>query len=215
MVRKWGRESYQKGQTMRHRTRQSTPADTVPAAQHPYAALRPLYMGLVFTLLAMLWSSFAQAGDAASRHGLPSEGHPESGIITAAQPTEEQFRELAEAGVKTVINLRTDAEMDDLDFNQRELLASLGMNYYTLPVGSAEDLSAESARAFDELLSQAEGETLVHCASSNRVGALFALRAAHVAGQDVESALQHGKAAGLASLEPAVRAALEGKEADD
>jgi hypothetical protein len=49
----------------------------------------------------------------------------------------------------------------------------------------------------------------VHCASSNRVGAMAALRAAWIDGRPTEEALQIGRAWGLKSLEPTVRARLE------
>jgi hypothetical protein len=49
---------------------------------------------------------------------------------------------------------------------------------------------------------------LVHYASSNRVGALFALKSHFIDGCDVETALADGRAAGLKDQEPAVRALL-------
>ncbi|MNN82154.1 hypothetical protein D3C81_1990580 [compost metagenome] len=51
---------------------------------------------------------------------------------------------------------------------------------------------------------------LLHCASGNRVGALLALLA-HERGLDEEAAIAEGRAAGLGSLEPTVRAQIRGE----
>jgi uncharacterized protein (TIGR01244 family) len=134
--------------------------------------------------------------------GLPAEGHPEDRVVTAAQPSEAQIRELAAAGFTTIVNLRTDAEMT---FDQRALVESLGMDYHSIPVGSAGDVSADGARRLDEILDAAGGPVLVHCASANRAGALIAVRAALIEGMDADAALEKGRAAGLTSLEPRVR----------
>jgi hypothetical protein len=54
--------------------------------------------------------------------------------------------------------------------------------------------------------------TLVHCGSSNRVGALLALRAAWLKGATLEAALAAGRSAGLTGLESAVRSAIANRE---
>ena len=50
----------------------------------------------------------------------------------------------------------------------------------------------------------AAGATLVCCGSSNRVGALLALRAHFVEGRSAAESLAFGKACGLSKLEPRV-----------
>ncbi|MDR5880476.1 hypothetical protein [Caballeronia sp. LZ032] len=49
---------------------------------------------------------------------------------------------------------------------------------------------------------------IVHCGSGNRVGALFALRAAWVKGVDVPKAIEIGRQHGLTKLEDDVRRIL-------
>ena len=49
---------------------------------------------------------------------------------------------------------------------------------------------------------------LVHCSSANRAGALLALADAWFGSRNVENALALGCDAGLAALEPTVRALL-------
>jgi len=160
---------------------------------------------LTTALLCLFAGSAAQAGGDERNFGLPAEGTPERGITTAAQPSPEQLEALAKAGFTTVINLRTDAEMS---FDEGERVKSLGMDYHRIPIGSAGDVNEAAARQLDAYLAQANGPVLVHCASSNRVGALFAVRE-HLIGADAESALAKGKAAGLASLEARAREVIE------
>jgi uncharacterized protein (TIGR01244 family) len=142
--------------------------------------------------------------------GLPAEGRPEPGILTAAQPSPEQIRMLAEAGYRAVVNLRTDAEMT---FDQRALVESLGMEYHTIPVGGPDDVSEAGARQLHEILEAVDGPVLVHCASANRAGALIAVRAALLEEMSAEAALEKGRAGGLKSLEPRVREVI-GAEPD-
>ena len=57
-------------------------------------------------------------------------------------------------------------------------------------------------------LSTAGTPVLVHCGSGNRVGALFALRAAWLQGVAPAQAVALGRAAGMTALEPAIRGIL-------
>ena len=54
----------------------------------------------------------------------------------------------------------------------------------------------------------AENIVYLHCASSNRVGASWALYQAQRKGVPAEDAIEMGKAAGLTSLESRVRSVL-------
>jgi hypothetical protein len=83
------------------------------------------------------------------------------------------------------------------------------MRYVNIPVAGAQDLTLDNARRLSDALQHPDaGATFVHCVSSNRVGALFALKAALLEGSGLESALAAGRAAGLRTLEPAVRQIL-------
>lgn len=137
----------------------------------------------------------------ASGHGVPAglAGVPgirvaKPGLYSAAQPKPGQWREVAGAGVTTVINLRPDAELQGRD--ERAEVAQAGMRYVQLPVAGAQGITGENADALMQALQQAEGPVLVHCASGNRVGALLALGAVR-AGTPVEEAIAYGRSAGL------------------
>lgn len=138
---------------------------------------------------------------------LPFGGAPAPNLLTAGQPTASDFEAMAKAGLKHVINLRPPTE--DAGFDEAALAARLGLNYTVVPVAGPGDLNRRSTQALDAALAKAGGEaTLVHCASSNRVGALLALRAAWLQNKPADEALAFGRAAGLTKMEPAVQQLL-------
>jgi uncharacterized protein (TIGR01244 family) len=92
-------------------------------------------------------------------------------ILNASQPDEKKLRELAGQGVKTIVNLRSQAEMDTVKtegFDEEDVAKELGMKYVQVPIGTWQTFTpaalAQVAQAFD----QAEGRILFHCRSANR-----------------------------------------------
>ncbi|MGQ0529103.1 MAG: beta-lactamase hydrolase domain-containing protein [Panacagrimonas sp.] len=139
---------------------------------------------------------------------LPMGGNPAPNLITGGQPSAADFEAMAKAGLKHIVNLRPETE--DAGFDERALAAKLGLSYTVVPISGAGDFDLARARALDEAMAKTGGEpTLVHCASSNRVGGLLALRAAWVQGQSKDDAMAFGRAGGLTKMEGAVQALLD------
>lgn len=136
---------------------------------------------------------------------LPQAGQPFPDVATAGRPSAAQFALARERGIRRVINLCPHGE--PCAYDEPALMAELGLDYVNIPVAGPGDLSADKARALDAALGTAPGPVLVHCASSNRVGALFALRASQQ-GHTLEEALAIGRSAGLKAMEPMVRQLL-------
>lgn len=134
-----------------------------------------------------------------------AEGHYAGG-----QPTPVQLAELAREGVRTVINLR--APDEPTEYDEAAEAARLGLRYVALPITGAADLDRERVREFGQALDEARraGSVLIHCASSNRVGAMVALDEALNRGCPLDAALERGRDAGLKALEPAVVAVFFG-----
>lgn len=130
---------------------------------------------------------------------------PASGYVSTGQPDAETLRAIADAGYVGVIDLRTAGE--PRGFDEAATAEALGLRYVSLPIGDTDDLTFENAAALDRALADMPGPVLLHCASGNRVGALFALRA-KAAGASDEEALAIGKAAGLTRYEGAVKKKL-------
>ena len=129
---------------------------------------------------------------------------PVAGITPAGQPDAAALEVFAKNGYAAVIDLRTAGEDRGLD--EQAVVEGLGMQYVTMPIGY-EGITFENADALDKLLAEYDEPVLLHCGSSNRVGALLALRAARKGASDTE-ALEIGRRAGMLSLEPSVRQAL-------
>lgn len=130
------------------------------------------------------------------------------GRYSAGQPTAEQLQTLSAHGIGVVIDLRADSETPELD--EAALVRSLGLDYHNLPVGGAAGLTRDNVQALDRLIADAgDRPLLVHCASSNRVGAMMALREAWLRGATSEQALEVGRAWGMKGLESDVNALLQ------
>lgn len=137
---------------------------------------------------------------------LPNARSVADGVISTGQPTVDQLRRAAGTGVKTIVNLCAPGECG---WDEAAVVRDLGMNYLAIPVPDASALTPANARKLHAVLEDAAHRpVIVHCASGNRVGALFALRAFHEQGCDVEGALEQGRLAGLTRLEPYVRDSL-------
>jgi uncharacterized protein (TIGR01244 family) len=139
---------------------------------------------------------------------IPGAMWPNEKLLCGGQPTEAQFLQAAAAGFATVINLRPPAEMFACGIDEPAVVAGTGMKYVSIPVGSPADLSAANARLLWDEIQAAPGQVMVHCASGNRVGALWALAQRFYGGAAADAALNAGRAAGLAGLETAVRGML-------
>ena len=141
--------------------------------------------------------------------GLMNGAQPAEGLYTAGQPTVEALDAAHASGVRTVISLRAEDEPGQEE--EGEAVERLGLRFERLVVRGADGVTADNARRLDELLGEASnhGDTLLHCGSSNRVGALMALRAFFVLDATLDAAIEQGRAAGLAGLEVRVREVLE------
>lgn len=131
---------------------------------------------------------------------------PREGLVVAGQPATGDWAALAASGIRTVINLRPQAELQGRD--ERAEVAAAGMRYVELPVSGPADITSENAEALSRLLAQADGPVLVHCASGNRVGGLLAVAMAQ-SGMPVSAALDFGRSAGMKSIEGRTREVIE------
>lgn len=104
-------------------------------------------------------------------------------LLTAGQPTEAQFRELAAAGCRAVVNLHMNDPRWALP-GEEQLAAELGMQYHHIPVVFDAPQPADYAR-FEALMRQlGDTPTLAHCVANYRVSAFTALYGERVLGWD-------------------------------
>jgi uncharacterized protein (TIGR01244 family) len=128
--------------------------------------------------------------------------------VSTGQPDREILSMAKEAGFTTIVDLR--GESEDRGMDEAAEIQALGMSYITLPIAGAGDITFDNAAALDKILADADGPVLLHCASGNRVGALYALME-KMDGATDEEALAAGKAAGLTRLEGVVVERLQEK----
>lgn len=160
--------------------------------------------------LLLLFAGTALAADPleAALAGLPNVSFPASQRVAAGALAAKDVATLRQAGIRTAISLRAPEETPG--FDEAAAMREAGIAYRALPIRGAADLTRANVERFDRLLREAgDAPTLVHCASSNRVGAMIALRAALIEGRPVDAALAEGRRWGLRSLEPAVRERLQ------
>lgn len=162
---------------------------------------------LLSLVMLVLSACAGQVRQFSMLQSLPDAAHPAPEIVTAGAIDASDIPMIRKDGVRHVIDLRADSETPD--FDEAAAVREAGMSYDNLPIRGVQDLTRENVERFDHLITTRSHEsTLVHCASSNRVGALAALRAAWINGKSTEEALTIGHAWGLRSLEPAVKSAL-------
>ncbi|MDA0312310.1 MAG: hypothetical protein O2992_09370 [Gemmatimonadetes bacterium] len=145
---------------------------------------------------------------AATAIGLTNAKMPLPGLVTGGQPTPQQLAALREAGFNHFVSLRPAAE-DGAGWEETTVGAP--STFARIAVAGGSGLTRENVEALERLLAQYGDEpTVLYCASSNRVGALLALRAAWLEDMPAAEALSLGRAAGMRSLEPAVTELLGG-----
>jgi len=117
-------------------------------------------------------------------------------IATAGQPSDEAWADIKKAGFKAVINFRTPEEGS---LEEKPKVEAQGMEYFNIPIGS-DGFTTEQVELFSKILGDSDARpVLVHCASSNRVGAMWLLHQVLDEGEDETAALAEAKKAGLTS----------------
>ena len=171
--------------------------------------LKPISRSFLLLFFLVAFSLITKASDfSKDLEGVNNLRHPARNWYTSGQPKPESFKAFAKAGVAHVINLRPPAEMPNV--NEAAIVTRADMAYYNIPIKGAEDLTRSNILLLDSLLTKIGDEKiLIHCSSSNRVGAIMALRAAWVEGASSEESISIGKRYGLTRLQPAVEQLLK------
>jgi len=130
--------------------------------------------------------------------GLKNASLPLDDVATAGQPEREHIRRLAEAGYRTVLDLR--GEDEDRGFDEAAEARATGMRYINVPVGkSLPDDALEQVR--EVLRDRSNHPVLVHCGSANRVGGALLPHLVLDRGMDRDEALRTAREIGLTSTD--------------
>lgn len=125
--------------------------------------------------------------------------HRFGGLLLAGAPQPEDLAAARREGVTTVINLRRASEVTA--FDERQVVEAAGMRYVHLPFGDAAELTDAIFDAVRAELRSADGRLLLHCASANRVGAVWLPFRVLDGGLSWEEALAEAKTVGLKSAD--------------
>lgn len=193
----------------------SQPAWQVVAQTNPCAAANPC--APAEPAMAATNGAAASAYDVAADHPQAPYGDQVSDAFknylraapyvgTAGVVAEGGFEEAKRLGYRTVINLNTG---DEGAIEEDERVRKAGLDYVSIEVPTKAPTPAQVEIFAGYVNDPATYPILVHCISSNRVGAMWALyRAAN--GVPGEIAIQEGRTVGLKpSREGAVRAQLD------
>ena len=115
--------------------------------------------------------SMDESGVEATQLGSIRPLHKFGDIYLAGQPAEEDIALLKEKGVKTVLNFRRAKEMS---WDEKSAVEEQGMQYVHLPFQGVQELTPEIfSQALEVLRDDSRRPILIHCGSSNRVGAIW------------------------------------------
>ncbi len=115
------------------------------------------------------------------------------GLAAGGQPSPAALGRLKQMGFRTVINLRTEQEGAS---QERAGVEAQGLRYVSIPISPA-TFSLADVEAVEKVLADAAARpVLLHCASANRVGAVWAVIQARQ-GKSREQALAAGAEAGM------------------
>jgi uncharacterized protein (TIGR01244 family) len=162
-----------------------------------------LFVHILATIAAVLIASESVTVSAADRKteklepyecGNIERLHTLGGIFLASQPEKEDFSQAKDRGIKTVLNLRPASE---LDWDEAALV-KLGLEYQNVPITSRDSLTDDAIDRVRGILKDREKRPLlVHCASANRVGAVWLAHRVLDGGLSYDDALKEAKTVGL------------------
>jgi len=125
-------------------------------------------------ILAVSAISFAKghSDPAFSTIKIRNFGQMDQRFYRGAQPNEQDYKDLAGLGIKTVIDLRSDREL----YEKRDV-ESLGMRYVNIPMSDSEYPKTEQVNQFLKLVDNpSTGKFFVHCAGGrHRTGVMGAV----------------------------------------
>lgn len=153
---------------------------------------------LSLILLVNLFSGFPQAQKRTNLISAQNFLWVSSDFCTGGQPTDQDLARLKKGGLRSVLNLQTVVEHPGV-VREGVVARALGLKYVHLPVDSSR-LNTKLGEDFLNIVSDESNRPLfVHCASANRVGALWILHRVVNDGWHLQEAEKEAEGIGLRS----------------
>ncbi len=120
-------------------------------------------------------------------------------VYFGSQPEESDFPLIAAKGIRTVLNLRTEVEMSEVGFDEAAAAHEAGLYYLNIPIGREQPDEGTQELIYSIIDDESRRPLLIHCASSNRVGYVWATYRGKRSALTVDEALDEGQQAGMRS----------------
>ena len=128
--------------------------------------------------VCMLWTALASAqkpGDdpvlKATELGATRNVHSFGKCLLCGQPSAEEFAEAKSRGVEAVITLR---EKGEIAWDEKSTVEGLGLKFYDFGFNSTDSLTDDKfSKVLAILAKSKQTPVMLHCASANRVGAVW------------------------------------------
>ncbi len=125
-------------------------------------------------------------------------------LYIAGQPEKKGLNKLKSLGVTTVVNLRTDGEMNNRDivpYDEAAYIDSLKMKYVHIPLGGKDNpYTPEALIKFNDAINQSDGKVLLHCTVAWRASHLWVAYLVKYKGVATDEAIELGKQINLGTL---------------
>lgn len=95
-------------------------------------------------------------------------------IYIAGQPRESDLDAWKARGVTTVVNLRSRAENQGLPYKADAAMTARGFRYAEIPMGGMDGVSPGIRERLTEVLAEADGPVVLHCAGGPRAAYAYA-----------------------------------------
>ena len=156
----------------------------------------PLSAAVVIAALAVLCAASGPAlPETVAPTVIPNYWRLRADVASSGRPTDEGLARLRELGFRVVVDLRTESEGTEAE---RQAVTAAGLRYVSVPV-TPRTFSRADARAVGAVLDEeGRGPVLIHCATGNRVGAVWTILELD-RGVSYEDALAEGRRIGLRS----------------
>ncbi|MBT6847239.1 MAG: methyltransferase domain-containing protein [Planctomycetaceae bacterium] len=161
---------------------------------------RRLARHVAFAMLAILftgqWVSSAPPNTLKETTlGTTRNVHQVGNLFLAGQPSEADFKILKQRKITRVITLRADSE---IEWDEAAVAKAAGISYLKIPIAGLDAMNDDTFDAVRKQLKLGEkAGTLLHCASANRVGAVWLVYRVLDQGVELEEAVQEAKEVGM------------------
>lgn len=170
----------------------------MPLLRHIIACTLTLSLTLVAACQTTPDVVHVQPGVQPAQLGSTDRAHVCQSVLLASQPDVADLDLLQQRGYRSVLNLRGADE--DPGFDEGEAVTERGIDYYNVGFSSADQLSDGVFQQVRQILNDQDNHPiLVHCASANRVGAVWLAHRVLDHDLDYETALAEARTVGLRS----------------